>query len=77
VVLIVAPAAERLRRLVQDRGLTEEEAGRVMASQMPSEEKAPRADYVLENGSDPSDLEVRSLALLDLLRARARREFGR
>jgi dephospho-CoA kinase len=72
VVLVVAPPQERLRRLMADRGLEEEEASRVMASQIPSEEKLPLADYVLENGGSLEDLEIRCLALLDLLRFRAR-----
>lgn len=72
VVLVVAPAEERLSRLTRGRGLDEPEARRVMASQMPSEDKLSKADFVLENGGSREDLETRSLALLDLLRARAR-----
>ncbi|MFH1765629.1 MAG: dephospho-CoA kinase [Gemmatimonadota bacterium] len=72
VVLVVAPHGERLRRLMADRGLEEEEASRVMAAQIPTEEKLHLADYVLENGGSREDLEIRCLALLDLLRARAR-----
>ncbi len=77
VVLVVAPPEERLRRLVEDRGLDEEEASRMMEAQNPSEEKLPKADYVLENGGSKGDLEIRCLALLDLLRARARRSEDR
>ena len=73
VVLVDAPQRERRRRLEEDRGLDREEALRIMESQMSSEKTRPRADYVLENGGEVEDLEVRSLALLDLLRARARR----
>ncbi|MCJ7627774.1 MAG: dephospho-CoA kinase [Longimicrobiales bacterium] len=73
VVLVVAPHGERLRRLMADRGLAEEEASRVMAAQIPNQDKLELADYVLENGGSREDLEIRCLALLDLLRARARR----
>ena len=73
VVLVVAPPKERLLRLMADRGGDEEEWTRVMAAQIPTEEKLDLADYVLENGGSLGDLEIRSLALLDLLRARARR----
>jgi len=73
VVLVVVPPKERLRRLMGDRGGNEEEWSRVMAAQMPTEEKLPLADYVLENGGSREDLEIRCLALLDLLRARARK----
>jgi dephospho-CoA kinase len=72
VVLVVAPEEECLRRLMEDRGLEKGEARRVMNSQIPSRDKVPRADFVLENGGSREDLETRALALLDLLRARAR-----
>ncbi len=73
VVLVTAPTRECLRRLVDDRGLDPEEASRIMAAQMPLEEKLDKADYVLENGGSREDLKTRALALLDLLRARARK----
>jgi len=73
VVMIVAPEDERLRRLVEDRGFERKEAGRIMEAQISSEETSSRADYVLENGSTVEDLRIRALALLDLLRARARK----
>lgn len=75
VVLLVAPAEECLRRIVEDRGLGREEAVRMMDSQIPTEEKMTRADYVLDNGGTKEDLRIRALALLDLLRARARQEM--
>ena len=77
VVLVVAPPEERLRRLVEDRGLDEDDASRMMAAQIPSRKKLPKADYVLDNGGTREDLEIRCLALLDLLRARARRSEDR
>lgn len=77
VVLVVASDEERLRRLVEDRGLHREEAVRMMESQMPAVEKLSRADYVLDNGGTKEDLRIRALALLDLLRARARQGTGR
>jgi dephospho-CoA kinase len=43
-----------------------------MDSQIPSRNKVSRADFILENGGSREDLETRALALLDLLRARAR-----
>jgi dephospho-CoA kinase len=77
VVLVVAPPEERARRLVENRGLDEEEASRMMAAQIPNEEKLQKADYVLDNGGIREELEIRALALLDLLRARARRREDR
>jgi len=76
IVLVTAPVKERLRRLMADRGLGEDEASRMMAAQSSQEEKVSRAGYVLGNGGTRGELEVRSLALLDLLRARARRIEG-
>jgi dephospho-CoA kinase len=72
VVLVTAPAEECLRRLVEDRGLDGVEAARIMSAQMPVEEKLQKSDYVLENEGTREELESRALALLDLLRARAR-----
>jgi dephospho-CoA kinase len=72
VVIVTAPPSECLRRLVEYRGLDELEASRIMAAQIPMEEKLPKSDYVLENGGSQEDLETRALALLDLLQARAR-----
>ena len=77
VVLVVAPREERLRRLREDRGFDDEEASRMMAAQIPAAEKLRKADFVLENGGPREELEIRSLALLDLLRARARRSQDR
>jgi dephospho-CoA kinase len=71
IVLVDAPHDMRLRRLLEDRGLEEDEAMRMMDAQMPPEEKKARAHYVIQNGGSPEDLEVRALALLDLLRARS------
>lgn len=76
VVLVHAPFEERLRRLTRIRGLEEEEARRILDSQIPSEEKLRRASYVIRNDGSEEDLAVRALALLDLLRARAARRGG-
>jgi dephospho-CoA kinase len=71
VVLVDAPEEVRLRRLVEDRGWSEEAAMRLMKAQMPPEEKRGRADFIVYNDGTREDLEVHALALLDLLRARA------
>lgn len=72
VVCVDAPEDVRLGRLVKDRGLKEDEARRIMGSQIPGEEKRRRAHFVLDNDGSRAELEERSLALLDLLLARAR-----
>lgn len=71
IVFVDAPAVERLRRLTLLRGLEEEEARRIMDAQMPPEEKLPRSTFVIHNSGSEEELEVRALALLDLIRARA------
>lgn len=80
VVVVDAPAEERLRRLMYDRGLEEEEARRMMDAQMEAEEKRRRADFVLDNEGDIADLRIAAAALLDRLLSRAdgdtRREVG-
>ena len=70
-VLVHAADEERCRRLVESKGLGEDEARRIMEAQMPAEDKLDRATYVLHNSGSLDDLEARALALLDLLRARA------
>jgi dephospho-CoA kinase len=60
VVLVDAPEEERLRRLVEDRGLDPEEAVRMIDAQMPAELKRARADLVIENGGTPAELEARA-----------------
>jgi dephospho-CoA kinase len=77
VVVVDAGVALRHKRLVEDRGIDGEEATRIMQAQMPSSDKLERADYVLDNQGTLEDLEIRALALLDLLQARARRGSGR
>jgi dephospho-CoA kinase len=76
VVLVLADTRERLRRLVQGRGLEEAEALRIMEAQLPVGEKIPKADFILENNASLQDLEIRALALLDMVQARTKREGG-
>ncbi len=76
VVCVDAPGDVRLERLVNDRGLKEEEARRIMGAQIPAEEKRRGALFVLDNDGSREELKKRSLALLDLLRARAREARG-
>ena len=49
IVLVDAPEATRVARIVQTRGLSEEDALRMVRAQMPAEEKRPHADYIIEN----------------------------
>lgn len=69
IVVVEAAIEERLRRLVQRRGLDDTEVHRIMAAQMDPVEKRRRADYVLVNDGSLADLRERALALLGQLRS--------
>jgi len=71
IVLVDAPAPVRLRRLVERRGLTEDQARRVMAAQMDPGLKLARAHHVLANAGTEAELESAAVVLLSELRARA------
>lgn len=71
VVLVEAPEAARLERLVRDRGLDEAEARRMIAAQMPSELKHAGADVVIENTGTVAELEARAAAVWAELERRA------
>jgi len=49
VILVYAPAEIEMERLMARNSLSQEEAGRRLAAQMPIEEKKARADYVIDN----------------------------
>lgn len=71
VVLVEAPEATRLMRLVGDRGLAPDEARRIMSAQMPSELKRARADVVIENTRSLGDLQRRAHEVWEELLRRA------
>ena len=75
-IVVDAPPAVRLDRLVRLRGLDAEEAARIMSTQADAAETGPMADHVIPNGGTPADLEERALELLARLRAQLRRERG-
>jgi dephospho-CoA kinase len=72
-VTVVVHATEdvRRRRLMERRGLAEEEAGGIMSAQMDAAEKRRRADIVIENDGSLEALEERAAAVLQQLRERA------
>ena len=71
VVLVDAPEAQRLVRLVERRGMDEEEARRMIDAQMPAAEKRPRADTVIDNGGTLDELEANALAAWTAILERA------
>ncbi len=60
---VVSPRAMQISRMCTNRGYSSEEAEARIAAQMPTEEKAARADYVIENDSSLKDLKEKTAAL--------------
>ncbi|HMU61144.1 MAG TPA: dephospho-CoA kinase [Gemmatimonadales bacterium] len=71
VVLVDAPEAVRLHRLVTMRGLPLEDAERLMAAQLPSVKKRPLSQFVIDNDGDRAQLERRARDVWLALEARA------
>lgn len=71
VVLVDAPEALRLARLVEHRGLDPAEARRMIGAQMPSRDKRARSDYVIENDGDRAALERAAREVWRALESRA------
>src|SRR5438045_222554 len=71
VVLVDAPVALRRTRLRALRGLSNEEADRMIAAQMPAERKRAKSDVVIENEGSLEQLERQARAAFDELRHRA------
>jgi dephospho-CoA kinase len=72
-ILVLAPADVRRQRLVETRGLTQSEADRRMAAQLPPEKKLAIADWVIQNEADKETLYARIDAIVEELRDNARR----
>ena len=63
VILVDAPAALRRARLLATRGLSDEEADRMLAAQAPSGPKRARSTYVIDNDGDRAALEAKTRAV--------------
>jgi dephospho-CoA kinase len=73
IVLVDAPVALRRTRLRALRGLSNQDADRMIAAQMPAERKRPQSQYVIENSGTLSDLEKEAKKVFAELRKRAAR----
>jgi len=71
VVLVDAPPPLRLTRLRAMRGLSNEDADRMIAAQMPAERKRARSQYVIENAGSLPELEAQARTVFRELRRRA------
>ena len=63
--LVTAPPQLELSRLMARNNLSEEDAQKRIASQMPLSEKEKLADYVIENAGTVNDLENKLSSLLE------------
>jgi dephospho-CoA kinase len=71
IVLVDAPVAVRRTRLRSLRGLTNEDADRMIGAQMAAERKRARSHYVIENAGTLGQLEAKALEVFIALRRRA------
>jgi dephospho-CoA kinase len=71
VVLVDAPVAVRRARLRELRGLSPEDADRMIAAQLPAERKRARSQYVIDNDGTLEELEQRARAVYVELERRA------
>jgi dephospho-CoA kinase len=71
IVLVDAPRAVRLERLMRDRGLDAAAAGAMIDAQWPSERKRSRADWIIDNTGTLAELEVRARGVFATVSARA------
>jgi dephospho-CoA kinase len=71
IVLVDAPEALRLERIVEHRGLDRSEALKMLRAQMPAVEKRARSDFVIENDGDLAALERAAATVWRALLARA------
>ncbi|HEY0930841.1 MAG TPA: dephospho-CoA kinase [Gemmatimonas sp.] len=67
VILVDAPAAQRLDRIVRTRGLPAAEAQAMIDAQWPSDRKRQGANWVIENDGDLMALEAQVAALWSTL----------
>jgi len=71
VVLVEAPPDLRGQRLQATRGLSAEDAARLMAAQMPSERKRERSHFIITNAGSLAELESQARAVFQEVRRRA------
>lgn len=76
IVLVDAPPAVRQQRL-EERGLSSDAAGELMASQADPAGKRARSDFVIENSGTLDELRHRARAVWDAILERVRGPSGR
>ena len=71
VVLVDSPERVREDRLVEGRGLSREEARRMISAQWSSDRKRHEVDYIIDNVGDRDDLEREARSVWSRIRSRA------
>jgi dephospho-CoA kinase len=74
VILVDAPVSVRRSRLRTMRGLSNQDADRMIAAQMPAARKRPLSQFVIEDGGTLPELEAQARTVLRELRRRAATE---
>jgi len=74
--VVICPQEEQLRRLVEYRGLSREEALLRIHAQPPQEEKAARADEVIDNSGTPEETLAQVRAAWARMQKRRRGHFS-
>lgn len=74
--VVTCPEEEQLRRLVEYRGLSPEDAWKRIRAQPPQAEKAARADRVIENAGSVGQLRARVREIWQTLQARGKGKRG-
>jgi dephospho-CoA kinase len=71
IVLVDAPRAERIRRIIESRAISPAEAERMVDAQMPAEEKRKGATIVIDNSGSMTELEHQAKEAWRQIQARA------
>ena len=70
IIAVSSPRCMQIRRMVSNRGYTEEQAEARLSAQLPVEEKVSRSDYVVENAGSAENLKQEARKLVDWLKGR-------
>jgi dephospho-CoA kinase len=71
--VVGCPVEAQVRRLVENRGMNEEDARARIASQMPLELKKKKADIYVENTTTPDEMFTNTLKKLNKILATKKR----
>ncbi len=71
IVVVDAPRALRIKRIIENRGIAPDEAERMVNAQMPAEEKRKRADIIIDNSGNMDELEQQAKEAWRQIQARA------